>query len=325
MSTLIQSMSADSARGVDGLELLCPRCGGGMEPRISSNGSAFACSQCLFLLRCQDGIWRALPEERLDYFAPFMADYQMIRAAEGRGSNTAQYYLGLPYRDFSGNNISQWKIRACTFTYLKENIFRQLPSSARVLDLGAGNAWMSYRLCQLGFSAVAVDLLVNEQDGLGAAKHYGDHIANFFPCFQAESKRLPFASAQFDAIIFNASFHYAESYTTVLGEAMRCLKGGAIVIIADTPWYSQQTSGEQMLAERRAAFLNRFGTASNSVPSLEYLTDTQLSELEERFGIHWERHTPFYGIRWTMRPIMARLRRRREPARFRIYCARKIA
>jgi SAM-dependent methyltransferase len=325
MSTVAQSISAEAVRNIDGLELQCPRCGGGMKLRIASQESTFACIECLFLLMRQDGIWRALPDERLAYFSQFMADYQMIRAAEGRGSNTADYYLGLPYKDSSGKNSSQWKIRACTFGYVRKHILPKLPGSARILDLGAGNAWMSYRLSQMGFRPVAVDLLVNDQDGLGAAKHYEDQIPKLFPRFQAESNRLPFAAAQFDAIIFNASFHYAESYTTVLGEAMRCLKDGAIVIIADTPWYSQQASGKQMLAERRAIFLNRFRTASNSIPSLEYLTDAQLSELEETFGIHWERHAPFYGIRWTMRPIMASLRRRREPARFRIYCARKIA
>ena len=325
MSTVAQSINVEAARNIDGLEVQCPRCGGGMEPRISLQEPMFACDECLFLLMRQDGIWRALPDERLAYFSQFMTEYQMIRAAEGRGSNTADYYLGLPYKDSSGKNSSQWKIRSGTFTYMRKHILPKLPGSARILDLGAGNAWMSYRLSQMGFRPVAVDLLVSDQDGLGAAKHYEAHIPKLFPRLQAESNRLPFAAAQFDAIIFNASFHYAESYTTVLGEAMRCLKDGALVIIADTPWYSQLTSGEQMLAERREVFLNRFGTVSNSIPSLEYLTDAQLSELEETFGIHWERHTPFYGIRWTMRPVMARVYSRREPSRFRIYCARKIA
>jgi ubiquinone/menaquinone biosynthesis C-methylase UbiE len=271
----------------------------------------------------RDGVWCALPSERADYFSRFMADYQMIRSAEGRGSKTADYYLGLPYKDVSGNNSAQWKIRAHTFTYMSRHILPKLQNGARILDLGAGNGWMSYRLAQMGFHPVAIDLLINDEDGLGAAKHYQGHLANLFSCFQAESNRLPFVSEQFDAVIFNASFHYSESYKTVLGEALRCLKSGGMVLIADTPWYSNSASGERMLEERRATFLQRFGTASDSIRSLEYLTDGQLSELEQIFGIRWERYTPFYGIRWALRPMMARLRGRREPARFRIYSARK--
>jgi SAM-dependent methyltransferase len=197
-------------------------------------------------------------------------------------------------------------------------------ADARILDVGAGNGWLSYRLTLMGLRPVAVDLLVNEKDGLGAAKHYRMHLPNMFPRFQAESTRLPFGSALFDAVIFNASFHYAESYTATLLEALRCLKTGGTIIVADSPWYSNKTSGEQMLAERRTAFLSRFGTSSNSIPSQEFLTDDCLEDLEARLGLQWKRHTPFYGVRWTMRPWIARWHGRREPARFRIYTARKI-
>jgi len=151
---------------------------------------------------------------------------------------------------------------------------------------------LSFRLAQKAFSPVAIDLLVNDHDGLGAATNYENHLPEMFPHFQAESTKLPFTDGQFDAAIFNASFHYAESYENCLREALRCLKKGGLIIIADSPWYSQEKSGERMLAERRTTFLNRFGTLSNSIPSLEFLTDDRLARLELAFGIRWNRHTP---------------------------------
>jgi ubiquinone/menaquinone biosynthesis C-methylase UbiE len=146
-----------------------------------------------------------------------------------------------------------------------------------------------------------------------------------FPCVQAESTRLPFASKQFDAAIFNASFHYAENYSSTLLETMRCLKHGGLVIVADSPWYRKCSSGEQMVNERRAAFLRRYGTPSDSIPSQEFLTDGRLRDLEQHFGLRWKRHTPFYGLQWAMRPWIARWHGRREPARFYIYTAEKSA
>jgi ubiquinone/menaquinone biosynthesis C-methylase UbiE/uncharacterized protein YbaR (Trm112 family) len=321
MSTVAQSTNTKSAQHIDDLELQCPRCSSNLE--LPSQEQMFVCDRCEFSLALRDGIWRALPDERADYFSQFVSDYEMIRAAEGRGSNTEEYYLGLPYKDASGNNSAQWQIRARTFAYLSRHILLKLQDKARVLDIGAGNGWMSYRLSWMGFRPVAIDLLVNDQDGLGAARHYQTRLPDLFPRFQAESNRLPFASGQFDAAIFNASFHYAESYIAVLGEAIRCLKSNGMVIIADTPWYSSQDNGKRMLEERHAAFLQRFGTASDSIESLEYLTDSRLSELEQALGIRWKRYTPFYGISWTMRPIVARLQGKRERASFRIYCARK--
>ena len=104
---------------------------------------------------------------------------------------------------------------------------------------------------------------------------------------------------------------------------MRQNKG--IVIISDTPWYSHEESGRKMVAERHAAFSERYGTASNSIKSLEYLTDERLRTLEEQLSIQWTVHSPQYGFKWAMRPLIAKLRTRREPSRFRIYVARKNA
>jgi hypothetical protein len=78
-----------------------------------------------------------------------------------------------------------------------------------------------------------------------------------------------------------------------------------------------------MVSERRALFLERYGTASDSIRSLEYLTDERLRALEEQLSIRWSIHVARYGVRWALRPLMAKLRNRREPSRFRIYAARK--
>ena len=189
----------------------------------------------------------------------------------------------------------------------------------RILDLGAGNGWMSYRFALQGHTPVAVDLLINERDGLGAAQHYEPRLPSLFPRFQAELDNLPFADSQFDVVMFNASFHYSENYEKTLGEAIRCVRSGGTVVIADTPWYSEERSGAQMLEERRTLFIRRYGFPSDELNSLEFLTDQRLGALEQRFHLQWHTHNPFYGVRWHVRPLVARLRRTRKPSRFRIY------
>jgi SAM-dependent methyltransferase len=272
-----------------------------------------------------DGIWKALPAEREAYYARFMQEYQTVREAEGRGSADPEYYLALPYRDLSGRNQEQWLIRSRSYAYLELTILREieacLPGDLHVLDLGAGNGWMSYRLAMRRHLPVAVDLLASEMDGLAAAAHYRRRLPTLFPRFQAELDHLPFADNQFDLAIFNASFHYSEDYCATLGEAVRCLRPGGWVVIADTAWYRREESGRRMLAERRKAFTARYGFASDSIANLEYLTDARLARLEQAFGIRWTKHSPFYGVRWAMRPLIAKLRGKREPSRFRVYVA----
>jgi SAM-dependent methyltransferase len=271
------------------------------------------------------GIVHALPPERAAHFAPFMEDYSRIRAAEGRGSESREFYLGIPYKDSSRRNSGQWHIRARSYQCLIDHVLKTPESHRSVLDLGAGNCWMSYRLAVLGYRPVAVDLMTNEDDGLQAAMHYQHALPKFFPRFQAEITRLPFQSEQFDVVIFNASFHYSEDYEASLREALRCLRRGGMVVISDTAWYAREESGRKMVAERHAAFLRKYGTASDSIRSLEFLTDERLRALEEQLSIRWTVFSPRYGLKWALRPWIARLRGRREPSRFRIYAARKDA
>ena len=282
------------------------------------------CSACSMQIKNQKGIWTALAPSREPRFQQFVKDYQVVRAAEGRGSSDAAYYLALPFRDLSGRNQSQWSIRASTFRYLEEKI---LPAMERtmpaldILDLGAGNGWLDYRLAIRGHRPVAVDLLINSSDGLGAASHYLERLPTLFPRFQAEFDRLPFAVAQFDCAIFNASFHYAESYENTLGEVIRCLRPGGWVVIADSPWYRKDESGRRMLDERRQSFLARYGFPSDSIASQEYLTDERMADLARQFAVSWQIHRPYYGWRWRMRPVVAKLKGKREPSEFRIYLA----
>jgi SAM-dependent methyltransferase len=300
-----------------GVYLQCPRC----KTRVDG----LNCSECAFRMKIHSGIVHALPPERAAYYARFISEYEQIRASEGRGSQSEDFYLALPYRDLSGRNSQQWKIRSRSYDYLVTRVLKPWRDRGSILDLGAGNCWMSFRLSLFGYDPVAVDLLTNEHDGLGAAVHFDTRLPSPIPRVQAEATHLPFHDEQFDAIIFNASFHYSEDYEGTLREALRCLKPAGMIIISDTPWYSREESGRQMVAERHTLFRQRFGTASDSVNSLEYLTDARLRALERNLSIRWTVHSPWYGWRWAMRPWIAKLRGQREPSRFRIYVARKHA
>ena len=299
------------------VQLLCPRC--------KAEVDGLQCSYCQFEMEIHNGIVRALPPERLAYYAKFIAEDERIRAAEGRGSEGAEFYLALPYKDMSGRNSHQWEIRSRSYDFLIRHLLKPLHGRGSILDLGAGNCWMSFRLALLGYGMVAVDLLTNENDGLGAAEHFNKHLSIPISRFQAEAAHLPFRDEQFDVVVFNASFHYAEDYEAALSEALRCLKPGGRVIISDTPWYSREESGRRMVAERHAAFRQRFSPASDSLKSQEFLTDERLQWLEDNCSTRWTIHRPWYGWRSALRPWIARIRGRREPSSFRMYVARKHA
>lgn len=309
----------DASVQVDSLfpefSLRCPLC--------RNDVVGMECRRCGFSFEVDDGIICTLTPDRLAYYAHFIDDYERIRAAEGRGSNNEEFYLSLPYKDTTGRNRNQWKIRSRSYDALQRCVIRKMAPESHILDLGAGNCWMSFRLSLAGHRVCAVDLLTNRNDGLAAAVHFRSHLPADVPRFQAELRNLPFSSDQFDAAIFNASFHYSEDYEETLTEVLRCLKSGGQLIIMDTPWYSSEQYGEQMVAERQALFERRYKTASASIRSMEFLTDARLRRLEQMLSIRWHVYRPWYGLRWAMRPLTAWLLGRREPSKFRIYVAKK--
>lgn len=308
-----------------GPRLLCPKCRQQLPATISS-GSILCRPQCGFAISEAGGIFRALRPERRLYFDRFIEQYSAVRAKEGRGSNSSDYYLALPFQDLTGNNSWQWMIRARTFRHFEKHFLVEIERRHRegcdILDIGAGNCWLSYRLGLRGHRPVAVDLLDNEADGLGAGVHYLRHMKRPFPRFQAEMDCLPFGDAQFDVVIFNASFHYSVDYEVTFAEALRCLRRPGHLIIADSAFYQREESGHAMLEEKRRSFKQRFGFESDSIPSREYLTPQTLDQLANRFGIQWRILRPWYGIDWALRPIKARLARRRAPSRFYLFWGR---
>jgi len=305
------------------VQLRCPACHRG--PCRSSSLTEPSCLACGYVFAECEGIYNALPPDRESTFRQFVHDYESVRAKEGRGSSRADYYLALPFKDLSGRNEWQWHIRARTYRFMEKHLLPKIettyPRGCDVLDVGAGNGWLSYRLAQRGHRSVAVDLLVNDTDGLGAARHYF-HLVPPFLRFKAEMDRLPFLSAQFDVVIFNASLHYSIDYRSTLEEALRCLRRGGHLIVADSPFYWREESGQEMLKEKRAAFNQQFGFSSDSIQSREYLTTDTLNHLAAHLAVKWSVYKPWYGVSWALRPIKASLLRRREPSKFYLLHAR---
>ena len=246
----------------------------------------------------------------------FLEDYSKIRAAEGRGSEDSAYYRALPFADLTGHNSAQWRIRARTFEYFTRRILPREPSN--ILDLGAGNCWLSHRLAKLGHAPVALDIFSDDRDGLRAARHYPER----FPVIEAEFDRLPLPAARFDLAIFNSSIHYSTDYARTLAEARRCLRPGGRVVILDSPTYKRHEHGEAMRAERHAAFERQYGFRSDALGSIEFFDLQMLGELSRKLGVSWTIHRPWYGWQWHLRPLRARLKGQRPPSRFWILVGR---
>jgi ubiquinone/menaquinone biosynthesis C-methylase UbiE/uncharacterized protein YbaR (Trm112 family) len=292
-------------------ELTCPNCRdklGGLRAGLTQLG----CASCGEVYSCTEGIWRLLPRERKQIFDRFLRDYTKIRLAEGRGSENPEFYRRLPDCDPSHPLAWQWRIHQRTLRSLTHRILPQLGTNLKVLDLGAGVGWLSHQLSRRGHHPCAIDITVDEQDGLGAARHY----APDWPRIQTDFDHLPIDENSVDCVIYNASLHYSTDYAITLAEAQRVLRTNGHIVVLESPIYKHEESGRKMAAERHAGFERRFGTRSDSIRSMEYLTWDMLEHLARKLNLTWRIAYPWYGVRWAMRPWVAWLKRGREPSQF---------
>lgn len=253
----------------------------------------------------------------------FVTQYAAIRSAEGRGSEDPEYYQSLPYIDITGRNDEAWRIRARSFDHFVRKILTPLEGRLRrplhMLDLGAGNGWMSWRLMQRGHHVMAVDIFTDRLDGLGAIRRYAqlDAIA-------ADFDQLPVPDKSFDLVIYNASLHYSPNYARTLKEARRCVRPDGRIVVLDSPVYRKSEHGERMRSERQSFFERTYGFRSEALGSIEYLDEPALATLARVVGVQWQLSSPWYGWRWAMRPVIARLRGKRPPSRFFVISGRLV-
>lgn len=252
----------------------------------------------------------------------FLGDYAAIRHAEGRGSEDPEYYRALPYRDLTGKNAVQWQMRGRSFrafeTTILDDLVREKGKPLRILDLGAGTGWFTWRMGEKGHRAVAVDIFDDSRDGLGARQHFPVPP----PAVVAEFDALPFGDGSFDVAVFNSSLHYSADYARTLREAKRVLESDGAVVVVDSPIYRQRAHGELMREERQTFFEQKYGFRSDALGSVEYLDEETLRALSREVGINWNYAGVWYGWRWALRPLRAALRGARPPSRFAILTGR---
>jgi SAM-dependent methyltransferase len=253
--------------------------------------------------------------------------YARLRRAEGRGTGGTHELFALPWLT-AGPLAAQWRVRARTFDVFLRRVVAPLErnrgQALRVLDLGAGNGWLSARLSERGHRCVAADLRVDDVDGLAAATPFAKRLPRMFGRVAASFDALPIRPGLFDLVVFDASLHLAEDLPRVLAEAARVAAPDGRVAILDSPFYARAASGEAMRAEKRRETAARFADVAEDLLALspvEFLTRERLSAAAAPAGLAFRRRRVLYPAAYEARGVVARLKGARVPSRFDLWVA----
>ncbi|TMD04828.1 MAG: class I SAM-dependent methyltransferase [Chloroflexi bacterium] len=291
-------------------QFVCPRCATSL---TTFSSGTLGCGACQTAVPLRDGIYRCLRPERLKEIEPFLAHYRRVREEDGYRHRESAYYRSLPRVDPHDAQAARWRVRHESFRHLVRVLLRLGRRPLRILDLGAGNGWLSHRLTALGHRCVALDWLDDVEDGLGAQRHYPVG----FTCVQADFDELPLAPGQFDLAVFNASLHYSPDFVGTLRHARGMLVAGGALVVMDSPVFATEQGGHRMLAAQQIDA----GAMHRSVVQWGegYLTKSGLARAgrDARVGVRWIPSRG--GPSWAARRWLAGLKERREPAKFGIW------
>jgi len=275
------------------------------------------CSICGRRYECRDDIWRFLTEARAAAHEPFARQYRIVRARDGYRVGAPDYYRRLPHVGPEDPHGVEWRIRRETYEHLLRCVLRPA-APLRVLDLGAGNGWLSHRLAEAGHDVTAVDTILDAADGLGAIRHYPVRFAAVEASFDA----LPFAPGQFALVVFNGSLHYAADVRATLTSVWRMLAPGGTLAVMDSPMFHDDRSGRAMVAGTVRRFEADYEIQDVVQAGAGYLTFGSLDGIAKSLGAR-ARFIPSRGsIGWRVRRQIGRVRLRRAPAAFGLWMAR---
>ena len=124
---------------------------------------------------------------------------------------------------------------------------------------------------------------------------------------------------QFDAVVLNASLHYAPDVARTLEAAHALVATGGTLVVMDSPWFERDADGEVMVTEQLAEFTRRYGVGEVVRPGLGYLTFRRLQDVAVRLG----RRTYFTQsagpVGWRLKRCVRRRHASRPPATFGVW------
>jgi SAM-dependent methyltransferase len=294
--------------------LACPECG----DRVTADGQGgYRCEGCALPFAVRDGVLRFLTPARTAAAQKFVQQYRMVRERDGHRDGSPEFYRALPVVRRDHPHADEWRIRRESYAALQKEALPVWSGPTHILDLGAGNCWLSHRLASFGHRVVAVDYLDDEVDGLGVCRWYPDAFA----VVQADFDALPFEPFQFEVVVLNASLHYSPDPLATLGEAKRMLAPGGTMVVMDSPMFEEDGAGRAMLDRQRETWAQATGVEAPLQPGLGYLTFELLAHAAGVLGLRARFHQSHGPWPWRIRREMGRWRQGRPPAAFGVWVA----
>jgi SAM-dependent methyltransferase len=155
-----------------------------------------------------------------------------------------------------------------------------------VLDVGAGRSWAAKQFAVRGCHAVAIDIVDDDQVGLGRSRALMQQANVVYDALIADSERLPFAPASFDLVFCSAALHHTTNLEQLMQNISRVLKRGGRMVAINEPCV-EDTSDDQLLRRTVLAEELAYGINETRPRLADYRRALRLAGLQEQALFPW--------------------------------------
>ena len=161
--------------------------------------------------------------------------------------------LRLPYIE-----ATDWIEIASAFDLALDRL--ELSGGERILDLGAGRGWAAKHFALRGCPVVALDIMPDENIGLGRAYALMEQAQVKFELLLGDGEELPLLPDRFDIVFGCATLHHATDLPAMMHNIGRVLKPGGLLCAIREPclsiWRDEKRMLERIAADELAAGIN---------------------------------------------------------------------
>lgn len=236
--------------------LRCPTCHQPLHPAqlVCPEGHAFTLN---------DGVLSLLDTsfaERLRRFSDTLARY---RADTGRRLLDPALYAELPFAATLRSQF-EWRLRRYDWAVVQKWVGKR---PQRVLDIGAWNGWLSYRLALMGHEVTAVDYFADPYDGLGAKQFYPAD----WQAIQMDLSDLSPLPPVFDRIILNRCLAFFSDPLAYLAQVQTKLTPNGRLLLTGLAFYHNPSGKAQVVAAMTENYRQQYGAELFLNPTKGYL------------------------------------------------------
>lgn len=139
-----------------------------------------------------------------------------------------------------------------------------------VLDLGAGRGWAAKQFALKGCRVAAIDVIPDEQIGLGRAWAVMEQAGVRFEPVIGDNENLPFYPSVFDLVFCAAVLHHTSNLPRLLENVFRVLKPGGRLVAVNEPCIRPRDDETKVLKQYAADELS-FGINESRPDLVDYL------------------------------------------------------